>query len=387
MKNIFKYFSTAASILAIGSLALTSCEETDYVSPDTRFTPFNFSAQFKFVNASPDAPTMDFFVQGIGAGNDLTFGNAQTGYTRIPLASNLTSFGQVSLRGTASSGNIGGTLGSAAAIFRAGSTNNNAFAPINRGRYTVFAVDTINRPRPERTLNQRIVAGETVIFADTTYSSTLELFRTKSLINPVQDTAIELTGNNETQLFNLVRRYNNNVRPSFMPTIGIVPLGSSDVGGVRYYVWQDSLRTFALGNLTQSAIRFVNLAAGNTRVFVRLRPVGGGTNINLPNSTPTASAYALSKAGGFDPSVGSRIVTTNAVNFNLQTTVAGGVEIEYVVEIWSSSDFSTPSNLIKTIGDEPSEPIFKFSANKNYTVYLAGVLGKPSLTARFIQHD
>jgi hypothetical protein len=181
MKNIFKYLSTAASILAIGSLAVTSCEEPDYVSADTRFTSFGLSAQFKFVNASPDAPTMDFFVQGIEAGNDLAFGVAQNGYTRVPLASSLTSFGQVSLRGIGSSGNIGGTLGSAAAIFRAGNNNNNAFAPINRGRYTVFAVDSINRPRPLRKLSRRVVNGETVLFADATYYSSRKTFTAPKL--------------------------------------------------------------------------------------------------------------------------------------------------------------------------------------------------------------
>lgn len=379
MKNIFKYFSTAASILAIGSLAVTSCEETDYVSPDTRFTPFNFSAQFKFVNASPDAPTMDFFVQGIEAGNDLTFGNAQTGYTRIPLASNLTTFGQVSLRATASSGNIGGTLGSAAAIFRAGNTNNNAFAPINRGRYTVFAVDTINRPRPERTLNVRFVEDEnneliSIIYPDVTYYSSRTSFTAAKLAPPAGDTTITLTGNNSLDVFNLVRKYNGNVNPSFMTSIGAVPLGSTDVGGTRFYVWQDSLRTFAIGNVTQSAIRFAHLVPNAPAVWARLRPSAGGSNLAIATNVQ----YALSVGGGFSPSVGSRVATTTSVNFPAFTTVAAGTPIDYILEIATDVNFN---NIVITVNN------LTFLANKNYTIYASGVVGKPSLTAKVIQHD
>lgn len=142
MKKHLIYFSIVTAAALMSAVVFTSCEDTDYPEPTpaTGASSTNL-ARFLFANAAPDAPTLNFLIENNIAGQSLSAGQAATAYVTSQV-------GAVQLKAQAASGNIGGVLSTSAIIFRAGATNQTNFAAAVGTAYTVFAVDTLNRPRP-----------------------------------------------------------------------------------------------------------------------------------------------------------------------------------------------------------------------------------------------
>lgn len=132
-----------ATLLATG--LLVGCQDTNYPDPSPTSNPSTALARFNFVNVSPDAPAVNFFVENIPAGTGQAINTA-------PLTASYVNAqaggGGVQLRARAASGNIGGIIGSNEVLFRASATNNNNFATVAGNSYTVFLTDSLNRPRP-----------------------------------------------------------------------------------------------------------------------------------------------------------------------------------------------------------------------------------------------
>jgi hypothetical protein len=341
MKYINRFIATIALMASF-----LGCSDPELPEPDLTNTTTAFSANFVFVNASPDAPGLSFFVNNSKAGTDADsdVNYAQSGYTSVSITSSGlagTVTANTNIRAKAASGAIGGVLGSNDLIYRAGNANTNNFVAINGNNYSVFAIDSINRPAPLRTLN----SGN---FGDLTYYNP---------VNGKQLSVVERATLTDPEKANLV-------------TIGTVPLGSSDPGGPRFYVVQDVFPTIA-SPTTQAGIRFVNAVANanNTpsgpSLFVRLKP-GSGSTISLSGGTTYVANFA-----SLNPSVGSRTVTTTppavpAANFPLQTIAVAGTPINYTLEVSTASNYSTIVY---------SAPV-SFTPGKNYTVFVRGLVGK-----------
>ncbi len=140
MKTIFK--DVTLLVLASGALvySLVGCESPNYGTPTPATTGATASARALFVNASPDAPALNFLVENVTAAQSLSAGQ-NSSYVTIPT-------GNIQLRASGASGAIGGTLGSNSILFRAGATNQNNFGAVSGTNYTVFVTDTIARPAP-----------------------------------------------------------------------------------------------------------------------------------------------------------------------------------------------------------------------------------------------
>ncbi len=134
------------AILTIPVIAFSvlSCGEPEYPTPVPATGPATSSGNILFINASPDAPALSFFVNNVAAGSSLPLG-AATAYLKTPV-------GQASVRANASTGKIGGILDAAPILFRAGATNQNNFSFGNGLSYTFIVTDSISRPKPT-TLN------------------------------------------------------------------------------------------------------------------------------------------------------------------------------------------------------------------------------------------
>lgn len=380
MKNYIKIFSL--TVLA----GLVACEDPETPKPVPATEASDFSAKFLFINATPDAPALDLYLNNVKAGATVAVGEGQAAYTTVPLTSNAV-IANTNIRSKASTGTIGGTLGSNDLIYRAGNANANNFTASNGAWYSVFAVDSINRPQPLRTLNAKNVG-------DVTYFSYRNSF-TASKIGGGGDTTIYLNVKNfgvDTEsssnyasansivAFNLVRKYNGNVNPSFMTAIGTVPLGSSDVGGVRYYLLQDVFPQFAnaTDSTTKAGFRVVNAAPNSPALFVRLKFVSGtGADINIPvaGSSPATFSFVNvmnNVSGGLQPSVGSRTATGTAATFQAQTIAPSGTSNTYNVEVSTNSTFTqiiTSATLTNvTFGGNGNRA-------SNYTILISGVYG------------
>lgn len=358
MKNkISKFHYLLSSVIV---LAFASCSDPELPEANLANTTTPFSAKFLFANASPDAPELSFFVNntkvGSDAGSDANY--AQSAYTTLPITSSGlagTATANTNIRAKGASGNIGGLLGTNDLIYRAGNNNTNNFVAINGNSYTVFVVDSINRPKPLRTLN----SGN---FGDITYYNP---------VNGKQLSVVERATLSDPEKNNLV-------------TIGTVPLGSSDPGGIRFYLVQDVFPTITIPT-TQAGLRFVNAVpnANNTpsapSLYVRLRPLVGAPIVLASGTTHVTNAASLS------PSVGSRTVTTipptpPAANFTVSTVAVAGVAINYILEM---STVSTYASIVY------SAPV-SFLPGKNYTIFLRGMVGKTgskSLSHGIITHN
>ena len=123
--------------IALGSI-LSACQSTDYPDPQPATTASANQARFLFVNAAPGSPALSFSIENNAAGQARAF-NEATGYITAPV-------GPVQLRARAASGQIGGVLGSNDVVYRAGATNQTNFSASANTSYTVFVVDTLNRP-------------------------------------------------------------------------------------------------------------------------------------------------------------------------------------------------------------------------------------------------
>ena len=341
MKHINKIIATVAFMGGF-----FGCSDPELPEPNLGNTTTSFSANFIFVNASPDAPALSFFINntkvGTDAGSDANY--AQAAYSPISLTSSGlagTVTANTNIRAKAASGAIGGVLVSNDLTYRASNNNTNNFVAINGNSYSVFAIDSINRPAPLRKLN----SGN---FGDITYYNP---------VNGKQLSVVERSLLSASEQANLV-------------TIGIVPLGSSDPGGPRFYVVQDAFPVITTP-ATQAGIRFVNAVANanNTpsgpSLHVRLRPAAGASIILSTGTTHVTNSASL------NPSVGSRTVTTSppavaAANFTLQIIAAAGVPINYTLEVSTVSTYATIAY---------SAPI-SFTPGKNYTIFMRGLVGK-----------
>ena len=342
MKHINKIIATVA---LMGGFF--GCSDPELPEPNLGNAATTFSANFIFVNASPDAPTLSFFINntkvGTDAGSDANY--AQAAYTPISITSSGlagTVTANTNIRAKAAAGAIGGVLASSDLTYRAGNNNTNNFVAINGNSYSVFAIDSINRPAPLRTLN----SGN---FGDITYYNP---------VNGKQLSVVERAALSDPEKANLV-------------TIGTVPLGSSDPGGPRFYVVQDAFPVITTP-ATQAGIRFVNAVSNangtpsGPSLFARLKPTAGS-----PTSLTASGTTHVANSASLNPSVGSRTATTTppavaSANFTVQTIAAAGVPINYTLEVSTVSTYATLAY---------SAPI-SFAPGKNYTVFVRGLVGK-----------
>ncbi len=129
MKRNKTYIFLAVSGLAIGFL--TGCKEPEYPTPVPATAASTEAAKVMFINGSPDAPTLQGQLNNADAGTAVTLGTG-SGYVS-------TQVGPVLETVKASSGTIGGTLGSGVV------TNRPTLATTLS--YTVVVTDTLNRPK------------------------------------------------------------------------------------------------------------------------------------------------------------------------------------------------------------------------------------------------
>ncbi|HEY9045905.1 MAG TPA: hypothetical protein VIN08_08415 [Ohtaekwangia sp.] len=312
-----------ASLIAISALVYgTSCSDPDYAEPVPATSASNLSANFLFVNASPDAPSLDLFINNVKSGNSVVSGANQDTYTAVPIVSNGV-FANTNIRAKASSGTIGGVLGSSDLIYRAGNNNSNNFQASANAYYTIFAVDTTDRVKPLRTLNASS-------FGDTTF------------FNPP-------TGK---QLSVVERKALSAEAKAKLVPLGTIPLGSSDPGGVRFLVLTETLPSPAAGKVS---VRFIHLSpdAGTLTATLGATSVTSGI-FSYPMRFPT-----------FTPSVGSRGTTAG-----FQTIDAG-----------------TYDAVVKSAGNEVSRLDAQTLTEKSvYTVYITGVLKDGTLKTSIIKH-
>ncbi|MBL7851163.1 MAG: hypothetical protein JNN04_09690 [Cyclobacteriaceae bacterium] len=379
MKTINKSLLTTAGIL----LGLLSCSEPELPTPNTFSSGATYKATFSFANATVDAPSLDFYVNGVKLGS-ATPGGGSSLVTTVQIPTPGISGGvtaNTAIRARATSGTIGGKLGSADLIFRATNNGTGIFAAVNNANYTVIAVDSINRPVPVR-LNRQTA---TIAFADVTYwnpntQSMITASRRDSL-NPVNCPAC-LNWDGAAQNPSTATEYANLV------TVGLVPLGLTDPGGVRFYVTTDAPLTFNAGNVaTNAGIRFINAVAnangisaapnangtfGGPAIHARLRP-SAGPNITLASGTSSV----VSVAGGFSPTVGSR--TAGNLAFTSQTIATAGTPTVYTLEVATDAGYT---NILYSTS-------VSFLPGKNYTVFvrgMAGATGTKAITHGVITH-
>jgi len=331
------------------------CEDLQKVTPVPNTTSSNLTANFLAINASPDAPSLDLYVNNVMTGASVTTGQAQAGYTSVSVTTNGVG-ANTNIRAKASTGSIGGILGSNDLIFRAGNNNTNNFVAAAGGSYTLVVVDSINRPVPVRTLNSSN-------FGDVTYYSSQSSFTAKQKSDGVTDTVIQLSvgSNNSVTTANLLKKYNNNLLPPFFLPIGIVPLGSSDVGGARFLLITDNLPlpatspVFPVPAAGKFAARFINASpdAGSATCKINSATVGGATTFPMLQAN-------------FNPSVGSRSTT---VGFTNSVTAIGTYDV--VVTVGSATVKLTAQT---------------FADGGIYTIVLSGRVAKNSLTLTLVQN-
>jgi hypothetical protein len=365
--NRIKYTLGIALLL----ICFVACEDAEIPSAK-QGTGFSVpSAKFLFVNASPDAPSLDLFVNNAKIFTGVTFplnqaGNVAlpvnpSGYVDVPLTANGV-FQNSAITCKATDGSIGGVLGTKNLTYRNGSTNLNNLQAIDGGNYTVFVVDTINRPLPLRK-NNALGIGDTTFFkiSDGSLISRVE----RAAITTAADRTLFPTGT--TFPFGK------------LAPIGTVPLGSTDQGGPRFYVAQDIFPTFASGSL-QAAFRFVHLSPNAPAVWVRLKP-SAGSNISIAGGTTATSGIgnfmsfaaftSANSTGAITPSVGSRTDLVQNLNptFTFQTIATTvSIPISYTLEVSIDSGFT------KIVYSSPV-PV-TFTPSKIYTIYANGLVGK-----------
>ncbi len=379
MKSIHKTIGLTVAMV----LSLISCDDNDGVRPAdvTVANPASYAANFLFINAVPDGPSLDLIVNAVKTGSSVASGQGQAGYTSVPLTS-AGFFQNTSVRARGASGPIGGRLGSNDAVYRAGNTSTNNLSAANGARYTFIALDSINRPAPLRTLSLNPVTN--TLAADVTYynranGQQISLDQWKALPNDAAR--------------------NNTVPLGALGTLGLpntpIPTGITDPGGVRFLLITDTYPTFTSPNTTQSAIRFVNAVPNayvlpvNTRISARLRPAAGAT-ITLGTNTEYImglGGVTTTAGNGFNPSVGSRALTATSsaiapgFPFPLQTTASDPATLfSYTLEL-STDGFTTVAF---------SLPNQTFSVGKIYTIVAEGIVGKTGptgLSAVVVQHN
>ena len=105
MKNQLNIIGTAAATAVLSAVLLMGCEQTDYPTAIPATGPSEAAAaRVLFVNASPDAPALNFLVENRVLGTAIASGQSTT-YVNVPV-------GVVQLRARAATGTIGGVIGS-----------------------------------------------------------------------------------------------------------------------------------------------------------------------------------------------------------------------------------------------------------------------------------
>lgn len=335
------------------SISLFSCDENDGIgkADTTVANPSTNSANFFFVNATTDGPSLDFFVNGLSQGTAALGSGLSGGYKNVSITTpGLNNIPNTSIRAKATNGIIGGLLGANDLIFRSQGTGLNGTGIANliavpNARYTFIAVDELDRPQPLRTFSKNLVTN--ALAADITYYNRLnrKQISNDDFKNP------EITPPSEQANF---------------VSIGTIPTGISDPGGVRYYAITDTYPTdaaiAAAVTANQSFIRFVHASPNAPGVFVRL--VGPAT---IPLVT-TAATNVMSVAGGFNPSAGSRTAT-----LGWPAAVATGVASNsYTVEVHTNSTFTALAL---------SVPNVTFVPGKIYTIVARGLVGGTGASA------
>jgi len=293
-------------------MCAVACQDVDLSDPDLSSTSTSSHANFLMVNAAPDAPSLDLFVNNVKTGSSISANSTQSAYTNAIVTSNGV-LANTNFRAKATSGTIGGVLNKSDLIFRAANNSTNNFQASDSAYYTLIVVDSITRPKPLRTLNASN-------FGDITYYSSVTEFTAPKIVGG-GDTTITLTSNNSIVTYNLVKKYNGGVAPSFLSAIGTVPLGSTDPGGLRFLVITDQLplpstTRFPKPAAGKCAVRFIH-ASPNTEDNVTVKI--GGTSITNSGSV---RSFPM-KYPTFSPSVGSRTVTLS----NYQTLTSGAMDI------------------------------------------------------------
>lgn len=345
------------------AVSFISCDENDDVTAAQPATSTNsIFANFSFINALADGGGLSLTVNGI-QGFSANAGAGQNGYTQVPIQtgfSGANAIANTAIRALANSGSIGGVLGSNPLIYRAGNTNINNLVASANAFYTVIAMDSLNRPIPQRLFSINPATG--ALAAATTW------YNRANGTQISNDDYLKLSAADRARCVSL----------------GTIPAGITDPGGPRFLLMTDVYLPFPANNVTQSQIRFVNAVPNaysipsETRISARLRPTSG-SNITLGTNTE----YALSVPGSFSPSVGSRSSVPAASAFALQTTVAGGVPTNYTLEL--STNGFTGANPVAF-----SLPSQTFQVGKIYTVVARGVVGKSgnsALSAIVVLHN
>jgi hypothetical protein len=363
MKKIQKYTNLA---IMLGLLAIVNaCQDVEAPTPSPTSQANGSSAKFLFLNASPDAPSLDLYING----SKVIFPTNDP-YAVIPLLGNGTfgNTGNTSIRAKASSGTIGGVLADKDIVFRSTTTglgNFNAIdqANVNGANYSVFVVDTIGRPLPKRTLNASNI-GDITYFTKNTGT---------------QISAVEFSALSD--------------KTTVVP-IGVVPVATTDPGGPRFWISQDIFRapaTFASGAAaSQAEIRVLNTIPNSnpTLLYVRLNPSTGSPIVVLNTSTtnPTGGlsyfmSVAPSAATPFPSAIVSRSVTAPFNLVTIATTAAPITPIDYTVEVSTSSTFATTITSATLTGKS-------FTPGKAYTIYIAGLFAKGrTISTGIIQHN
>ena len=132
-----------ATLLATG--LMVGCQDINYPAPTPASGPSTALARFNFVNVSPDAPAVNYFIENVqvSTGQAINTAPLTASYVNGQAGS-----GGTELRAKAASGSIGGVIGSNDVLYRAGTTNNNNFVTVAGNSYTVFLTDSLNRPKP-----------------------------------------------------------------------------------------------------------------------------------------------------------------------------------------------------------------------------------------------
>lgn len=377
MKNVNKIFS----IVLVGFVAgVISCANPELPLSNLGGTNTPFTANFTFANATADAPDLDCYINGIKIGGTTGLGGSNAGYASVSITSSGfagTATANTAVRVKSPTGATiikpEGVSVIADLIYR--STNNgvNNFVAISGNSYTVFAIDSTRRPVAKRLFR----VTPTIKLADITY------------FNPFTGKQISASRRDSIVAGTTVPPPATDEAANLL-TIGLVPLGNTDPGGVRFYVVQDAFQpatALPTTSATQAAIRYVNAVAnangitaganpsgvtrGGPPLFVRLRPAVG-TTLFLPG--PGSTNHVVTTAS-LNPTVGSRTATTTppavlAPNFPLFTIAVASVPINYTLEVATTAAYGA------TIVYSSAVDGVSFTPGRHYTVFVRGIAGK-----------
>jgi len=334
---------------------VNACQKPELPEPTSSTEANTSSAKFLFVNTTPDAPSLDLYINGAKVGNSTTFPGSNP-YSVVPILGNGTS-GNTSIRAKATSGTIGGVLNTNDIIFRSTTTGIGNFTAIdqnnvNGANYSVFAVDSITRPLPLRTLNANSIG-------DVTYF--------------VKSTGAQIS----------VVDYNALTDKTTVVPIGVVAAGTSDPGGPRFWISQDIFRA-SFASPSQAEIRVLNAVPNSnpTLLYVRLRPSSGTTVVlNAAGSSYFMSVTVPPPPAAPPAAIVSRFVTSAYNLATIATAVAPITPIIYTLEVSTSATFATviPSATLTNV---------TFTPGKAYSIYLSGFFGKGrTISTGIIQHN